>query len=182
MLWNNRAAQSFSTLRRMFALICTNISVTSVSFLDLSLASQMHQCEEGCLYVLYYLNCCEHATLEHPIYFCLFFGNRRCICFVPCFNADIMMSQSMAPGNRHLSLSLLYKHSESWGFFHALNSGAFAVLSVGPKFAGLAKATEIKEVPKGATYVYGLSWLVGAIVAFLIFTIADMVWPMDNKF
>lgn len=38
---------NLSALHRMFALIGTNISANSVSIIDLSLASQMHQCEEG---------------------------------------------------------------------------------------------------------------------------------------
>jgi len=40
------------------------------------------------------------------------------------------MSQALGSKNSHLTLSLLYKHSEIWGFFHAFNRRAVAVLSV----------------------------------------------------
>jgi NCS1 family nucleobase:cation symporter-1 len=76
-------------------------------------------------------------------------------------NAGITMSDFWV--QEHLSPSLLYKHPEVWGYFHAFNSRAFVavVCGIGPKFAGLAKATGIKDIPKGATYVYNLGCLVG---------------------
>ena len=37
-------------------------------------------------------------------------------------------------------------------------------------------------MPKGATYVYSLSWLVGTVVAFVVYTAAGKIWPMEEKF
>jgi NCS1 family nucleobase:cation symporter-1 len=48
--------------------------------------------------------------------------------------------------------------------------------------AGMAKATGNKNVPKEATYIYSLRWLAGAIVAFVIYTIAGRIWPMEEQF
>jgi len=45
----------------------------------------------------------------------------------------------------------------------------------------LAKATGQKGVPKGATYVYSLSWLVGTTVAFVVYLALGKIWPMEEK-
>lgn len=37
-------------------------------------------------------------------------------------------------------------------------------------------------MPKGATYVYSLSWLVGTVVAFIVYTAAGRIWPMEEEF
>ena len=46
----------------------------------------------------------------------------------------------------------------------------------------MAKATGNKNIPKVATYIYSLSWLAEAIVAFVIYTIAGKIGPMEEKF
>jgi NCS1 family nucleobase:cation symporter-1 len=78
----------------------------------------------------------------------------------------------------------LYHHPDIYSFFHGFNIRAFVAFICGitPNLAGLAKATGNEHVPRGAIYIYSLSWLVGTIVAFVVYTIAGRVWPMREKF
>jgi NCS1 family nucleobase:cation symporter-1 len=71
----------------------------------------------------------------------------------------------------------LYKHLDNYIFFHGFNVRAFVafICGIAPNLAGLAKATGNKNVPKVATYIYSLSWLVGTAVAFWIYTIAGKI-------
>jgi len=95
-----------------------------------------------------------------------------------------MMSDFWVLRHRHLNLSSLYRHPDIYSFFHGFNIRAFAAFAYGiaPNLPGLAKATGNKHVPKGATYVYSLSWLLGTIVAFVVYTAVGKIWPMEDKF
>jgi len=95
-----------------------------------------------------------------------------------------MMSDFWVLRNRHLNLSSLYRHPDIYSFFHGFNLRAFGafICGIAPNLAGLAKATGGVKVPKGATYVYSLSWLVGTIVAFVVYTAAGKIWPIEEKF
>lgn len=57
-----------------------------------------------------------------------------------------------------------------------------SIYGIAQNLAGMAKATGNKNVPKVATYIHSLSWLAGTIVAFVIYTIAGKIWPMEEKF
>lgn len=98
--------------------------------------------------------------------------------------AGIMMSDFWVLRNRHLNLSSLYRHPDIYSFFHGFNLRAVSafICGIAPNLAGLAKATGGQSVPKGATYVYSLSWLVGTVVAFIVYTVAGKIWPMQEKF
>ncbi|TVY20658.1 putative permease [Lachnellula arida] len=98
--------------------------------------------------------------------------------------ASIMLSDFWILRNRQLNLSSLYRHADIYSFFRGFNLRAFAafICGIAPDLAGLAKATGNNNVPKGATYVYSLSWLVGTVVAFIVYTAAGKIWPMEEKF
>lgn len=97
--------------------------------------------------------------------------------------AGIMMADFWVLRQRHLNLSSLYRHPDIYSFFHGFNIRAFVafILAIAPNLAGLAKATGQKGVPKGATYVYSLSWLVGTTVAFVVYLALGKIWPMEEK-
>jgi hypothetical protein len=91
---------------------------------------------------------------------------------------------SYSQKNRHLNLSSLYKYLDICRFFHGFNIRAFVafICGIAPNLAGLAKATGNRDVPKVATYIYSLSWLVGTAVAFGTYTVAGKIRPMEKKF
>lgn len=97
--------------------------------------------------------------------------------------AGIMMADFWILRARHLNLSSLYRHPDIYSFFYGFNLRAFAAFTLGiaPNIAGLAKATGQKGIPKGATYVYSLSWLVGTVVAFVAYLVLGKIWPMEEK-
>jgi len=97
--------------------------------------------------------------------------------------AGIMIADFWILRQRHLNLSSLYRHPDIYSFWHGFNIRAFVafVCGVAPNLAGLAKATGQTGVPKGASYVYSLSWVVGTVVAFLVYWGLGSVWRMEEK-
>jgi NCS1 family nucleobase:cation symporter-1 len=95
-----------------------------------------------------------------------------------------MMSDIWVLRNRHLNLTSLYRHLDIYSFFHGFNLRAFLAFACGIalNLAGLAKATGNKHVPKGAIFVYSLSWLVGTNMAFVVYTVVGKIWPMEDPF
>ena len=183
-LWNNRAAQFFSALCWMFAVIGTNISANSVSFSnDLSLWFPKWINARRGAYV-----CCIISIAATPwniqysaASFSAFLGGYA-LFLGPI--SGIMMSDFWVLRARHLNLASLYHHPNIYSFFHGFNVRAFGafICGIAPNLAGLAKAVGNKHVPKRAIYVYSLSWVVGTLVAFVVYTIAGKVWPMEEKF
>ncbi|KAH6717873.1 NCS1 nucleoside transporter [Leptodontidium sp. MPI-SDFR-AT-0119] len=184
LLWENRAAQFFSALCWAFAVIGTNISANSVSFSnDLSLWFPTWINTRRGAYV-----CCIISIAATPwniqysaASFSAFLGGYGMF-LGPI--AGIMMADFWVLRKRHLNLASLYRHPDIYSFFHGFNLRAFVafVCGIAPNLAGLARATGNLSVPKTATYVYSLSWLIGTIVSFSIYILVGKIWPMEDKF
>ncbi|TVY60678.1 Uracil permease [Lachnellula suecica] len=181
--WENRAAHFFSALCWAFAVIGTNISANSVSFSnDLSLWFPSWNNARRGAYVCWIISIA--ATPWNIQYsaasFSEFLGGYA-LFLGPI--AGIMMADFWVLRQRHLNVSSLYRHPDIYSFFYGFNLRAFAafVCGIAPNLAGLAKATGSAKVPKGATYAYSLSWLVGTVVAFVVYTVAGKVWPMEER-
>ena len=152
LLWENRAAQFFSALCWMFAVIGTNISANSVSFSnDLSLWFPTWINTRRGAYV-----CCIISIAATPwniqysaASFSAFLGGYGMF-LGPI--AGIMMADFWVLRNRHLNLASLYRHPDIYSFFHGFNLRAFLAFACGiaPNLGGLARATGNLSVPKTA--------------------------------
>lgn len=96
--------------------------------------------------------------------------------------AGIMMADFWILRQRHLNLPALYRHPDIYSFCGGFNLRAFAafMLGISPNLPGLARATGRLGVPMGATYVYSLSWLVGTVIAGLVYMGLGRIWPMEE--
>ncbi|KAL3427578.1 uridine permease [Phlyctema vagabunda] len=183
-LWENRAAQFFSALCWAFAVVGTNISANSVSFShDLALWFPSWVNARRGAYI-----CCIISIAATPwniqysaASFSAFLGGYSMF-LGPI--AGIMMCDFWILRGRHLNLTSLYKKHDIYTYVHGFNPRAFVAFACGiaPNLAGLARATGNKSIPKGATYVYSLSWLIGTVVAFAVYWALGRLWKMDDKY
>ena len=182
-LWDNRAAQFFAALCWSFAVIGTNISANSVSFSnDLSLWFPRYINNRRGAFV-----CALLSIAAVPWYiqysaksFSSFLGGYAL--FLGALTG-ILVADFWICRHRSLSLSALYSPSRTgthW-FSHGINWRAFAAFVCGivPNMPGLAKACNASlEVPKGASHVYSLSWLISIVVSGLVYWALNIAWPM----
>ena len=182
-LWNNRAAQFFAGLCWAFAVIGTNISANSVSFSnDLSLWFPRYVDNRRGAYI-----CALLSIAAVPWYiqnsaksFSSFLGSYSL--FLGSL-AGILVCDYWIIRRKVLSLSALYTDSRSgahW-FWLGFNWRAFVAFACGitPNMPGLAKACNTAlNVPKGAVYLYSLSWVVSILVAGLVYWVLNKISPM----
>ncbi|KAI8225052.1 putative permease [Colletotrichum sp. SAR 10_96] len=148
-LWNNRAAQFFAGLCWAFAVIGTNISANSVSFSnDLS------------LWFPKYVNNRRGAAKSFSSFlggYSLFLGAI----------AGVIVTDFWICRGRQMRVSSLYDPRGTHFFTFGVNPRAIIafIFAIVPNMPGLAAACGAKGVPKGATYLYSLSWLVSTLIA-----------------
>ncbi|GME47445.1 Ncs1 nucleoside transporter [Neofusicoccum parvum] len=184
-LWNNRAAQFFAGLCWAFAVIGTNISANSVSFSnDLALWFPKYINNRRGAYICAILGICavpwniQYNAKSFSSFlggYSLFLGAIAGIIIV-----DFWICRS-----RRLSVSSLYStHGIHW-YTGGVNFRAVIAFICGivPNMPGLAAACGQSGVPKGATYLYSLSWLVSTLVAGFVYWTAWKVkpFPVDEK-
>jgi hypothetical protein len=127
------------------------------------------------LALLHDFDCCY--ALEHSIQCWIVGGFRWWVCIIPrihFWHHDV----GLLDFGKQTSESILTVQAPRYlHLFHIFNIRAFVafICGIAPNLAGLAKATGNKDVPKAATYIYSLSWLVGMAVAFGIDTVAGKI-------
>lgn len=181
-LWDNRAAQFFAALCWAFAVIGTNISANSVSFSnDISLwVPRWINARRGA-YICCFLSICTTPwNIQYSAASFSAFLSGYAMFLGPI--AGIMMADFWILRHRKLSLPSLYRHPDIYSFWRGVNLRAFAafIAGIAPNLAGLARATGNSSIPVGATYVYSLSWLVGTVVAFVVYLILGFAFPMEQ--
>lgn len=178
-LWDNRAAQFFAGLCWAFAVIGTNISANTVSFSnDLSLWFPKYVNNRRGAYVCAVLGICavpwyiQYSAESFSSFlngYSLFLGS---IAGVIICDYWICRAQS-------IKITALYdprgSHYYTWG----VNPRAIVAFIFGivPNLPGLAAACGASGVPKGATYLYSLSWLVSILVAGFTYWMSWKLWP-----
>lgn len=66
-------------------------------------------------------------------------------------------------------------------YTHGVNIRAFVafICGIAPDLPGLAAACGAKGIPKGASYLYSLSWLVAIVISGLVYWLLSQVFPME---
>jgi len=82
---------------------------------------------------------------------------------------------------RALDVRQLYKKHGIHRFTKGFNMRAFIAFFCGiaPDMPGLAAACGAKGVPKGATYLHSLSWLVATVVSGLVYWVSFKIVPFE---
>lgn len=178
-LWDNRAAQFFAGLCWSFAVIGTNISANTVSFSnDLSLWFPKYVNNRRGAYVCAVLGVCavpwyiQYSAASFASFlngYSLFLGSI----------AGIIVCDYWVCRSQHLKVSSLYVLKGSHYYTMGVNPRAITAFIAGivPNLPGLAAACGASGVPKGATYLYSLSWLVSISVAGLTYWLSWKLCP-----
>lgn len=178
-LWNNRAAQFFAGLCWAFAVIGTNISANTVSFSnDLSLWFPKYVNNRRGAYVCAVLGICavpwyiQYSAESFSSFlngYSLFLGSI----------AGVIICDYWVCRAQHLKVSALYDLRGVHYYTLGVNPRAVVAFIFGivPNLPGLAAACGANGVPKGATYLYSLSWLVSILVAGFTYWVTWRIWP-----
>ena len=170
-LWNNRAAQFFSSLCWAIAIVGTNISANSVSFAnDLALWFPRYINPRRGAFI-----CCFLAVLTNPWQiqnnaksFSQFLGGYTLFLAPP---AAIMITDYYILRKRVMNVPGLYQLKGPYYFFKGFNIPAFIAFFCGiaPNSPGLSWATGNDDIPVGAVYLYSVSYVTGVTVAGTIY-------------
>ncbi|KAJ4387922.1 hypothetical protein N0V93_008525 [Gnomoniopsis smithogilvyi] len=160
-LWDNRAAAFFAGLAWSFAVVGTNISANTVSFSnDLSLWFPKYINNRRGAYVCAVLGICavpwyiQYSAASFSSFlngYSLFLGSI----------AGVIICDYWICRAQQLKVSALYNLRGSHYYTLGVNPRALIafVFGIVPNLPGLAAACGASGVPKGATYLYSLSWL-----------------------
>ncbi|KAL5334018.1 permease for cytosine/purines, uracil, thiamine, allantoin-domain-containing protein [Aspergillus crustosus] len=180
-LWDNRAAQFFASTCWLLAAIGTNISANSVSFSnDLALWFPKYIDTRRGAYV-----CALLSILSMPWYiqnsaasFSAFLGGYSL--FLGAL-AGIIVVDYWVCRNRRLRLRSLYDAKGTHYFTGGFNLRAIAafVCGIAPNMPGLAAVTGQDGVPKGARYLYSMSWLVATLISGGVYYLLFLVRPFE---
>ncbi|KAF6812068.1 NCS1 nucleoside transporter [Colletotrichum sojae] len=178
-LWENRAAQFFAGLCWAFAVIGTNISANSVSFSnDLALWFPRYINNRRGAYICALLGVCAVPwNIQYNAKsFSSFLGGYSL--FLGAI-AGVIICDFWICRARRMSISSLYDSRGIHYYTLGVNPRAAAAffLAIVPNMPGLAAACGAKGVPRGAIYVYSLSWLVSTLVAGAVYWASWKIWP-----
>lgn len=170
-LWNNRAAQAFSSLCWMLAIMGTNISANTVSFAnDLSLWFPRYIDPRRGAFI-----CIICGVLVNPwqiqnnaVSFSKFLGGYTLFLAPP---AAVMIIDYYILRDRYLDIPGLYRLKGPYYFFKGFNIPAFIAFFCGiaPNLPGLAAACGAMGIPTGAIYLYSVSYVTGVVVSGVIY-------------
>lgn len=206
-LWDNRAAQFFAGLCWAFAVVGTNISANSVSFgNDLSSWFPRYINNRRGAYVCAVLGVCAvpwyiqyryeasndinsmHSRgmwltiTDSAASFSSFLGGYSL--FLGSI-AGIIVCDYWICRARSLRISSLYDPRGTHYYTMGVNPRAVIAFIFGivPNMPGLAAACGAKGIPKGAIYLYSLSWLVSILVSGSTYWLCWKLWPfpIDQK-
>ncbi|KAF9890571.1 hypothetical protein FE257_005702 [Aspergillus nanangensis] len=185
LLWENRAAQFFTALCWALACIGTNISANSVSFSnDLSLWFPRYIDSRRGAFVCAFL-----SILSMPWYiqnsaasFSSFLGGYS-LFLGPL--AGVIITDYWVCRRRKLRVRSLYEKNGTHTFTAGFNLRAFIAFICGivPNLPGLAAVCGQSGIPKGARYLYSLSWLVGILVSCGVYWVLFKIkpFPVDER-
>lgn len=180
-LWDNRAAQFLAGLCWAFAVMGTNISANTVSFSnDLSLWFPKYINNRRGAYVCAVLGICampwyiQYSAESFSSFlngYSLFLGSI----------AGVIICDYWICRAQYLKVSALYEGRGTHRYTLGVNPRAVVAFFCGitPNLPGLAAACGANGVPKGATYLYSLSWTVSTLVAGLTYWVSWKAWPFS---
>ncbi|KAF6821092.1 NCS1 nucleoside transporter [Colletotrichum musicola] len=189
-LWENRAAQFFAGLCWAFAVIGTNISANSVSFSnDLALWFPKYINNRRGAYICALLGVCAVPwNIQYnpsPLADCRNRSAKSFSSFLGGYSlflgaiAGVIICDFWICRASRMSISSLYDPRGIHYYTLGVNARAAAAffLAIVPNMPGLAAACGAKGVPRGAIYVYSLSWLVSTLVAGAVYWASWKIWP-----
>lgn len=178
-LWENRAAQFFSSFCWAIGIIGTNISANSVSFgNDLTLWFPKYITPRRGAFI-----CCIISVATNPwqiqnnaASFSKFLGGYTLFLAPP---AAIMIVDYFILRKQVMNLPGCYHRHGPYTFFHGFNIPAFIAFFCGiaPNLPGLAWATGNTSIPTGAVYLYSISYITGFVVAGTIYYTLCKLFP-----
>ena len=184
-LWNNRAAQFFASLMWAFSTMMTNISANTVSFsYDLSLWFPRWINPRRGAYVCLILGiaCCPWYIQNSATSFSSFLGGYS-LFLAPI--AGCMCTDYWIVRKRKINVPGLYRIDGPYRFFHGFNIPFFIsfIFGILPNLPGLAWVCGNTSVPKGAIYLYSISYVTGIVISsvsyYLICTYIPKIWMAD---